>query len=484
MSRIFLSHSSADSAPAIALRDWLVAEGWNDLFLDLDPERGIVAGERWERALNEAASRCEAVLFLVSKAWLSSRWCMNELNLARRLNKRLFGVLIEEIPIPDLPADVTSTWQLVRLGSGHDHRQFRVTLPVTGEEVHVTFSLEGLARLKSGLQRAGLHASYFNWPPETDPNRSPYRGLRPLEADDAGIFFGREAPVIKAIDQLRGLRETTPPRLLVILGASGAGKSSFLRAGLYPRLARDNHHFLPLPIIRPERAALFGETGLLAALSGAFEAAKITTPRAELRAAIQGGAKKVRPLLQALAEKATPRPLDGESQPSTPAIVLSIDQGEELFLTEAQAEAQPLLALLHDLVAADGPAVIVLFAIRSDNYERLQEAKELEGILKVPFDLGPMPKGSYAEVIKGPARRLDGTSRALKIDDTLVDGLLDDIEVGGAKDALPLLAFTLERLYGEYQCGRSPKARSLQPTRSREGLDRGSCRACFRDCQW
>jgi TIR domain len=75
VSRIFLSHSSTDNAHAIALRDWLVAEGWNDLFLDLDPERGIAAGERWERALNEAARRCEAVLFLISKAWLISRWC-------------------------------------------------------------------------------------------------------------------------------------------------------------------------------------------------------------------------------------------------------------------------------------------------------------------------------------------------------------------------------------------------------------------------
>ena len=53
-----------------------------------------------------------------------------------------------------------------------------------------------------------------------------------------------------------------PPRLLVILGASGAGKSSFLRAGLLPRLERDDRNFLPLPIVRPERAALTGETGL------------------------------------------------------------------------------------------------------------------------------------------------------------------------------------------------------------------------------
>ena len=61
MSRIFLSHSSKNNFEAIALRDWLAAQGWDDLFLDLDPERGIGAGERWERALNEAAMRCEAV---------------------------------------------------------------------------------------------------------------------------------------------------------------------------------------------------------------------------------------------------------------------------------------------------------------------------------------------------------------------------------------------------------------------------------------
>ena len=62
--RIFVSHSSADNAATVALRDWHDAEGWSDLFLDLDPERGIAPGERWERALNEAARRCEAVVFV------------------------------------------------------------------------------------------------------------------------------------------------------------------------------------------------------------------------------------------------------------------------------------------------------------------------------------------------------------------------------------------------------------------------------------
>ena len=75
MSRIFISHSSHDNKSAIELRDWLVANGWDDVFLDLDPVRGLAPGERWQNALKAAADRCEAVLFLVSLNWLNSRWC-------------------------------------------------------------------------------------------------------------------------------------------------------------------------------------------------------------------------------------------------------------------------------------------------------------------------------------------------------------------------------------------------------------------------
>jgi hypothetical protein len=446
--RIFLSHSSTNNAEAVALRDWLEREGWKDeIFLDLDPQRGIAAGERWERSLNEAANRCEAVLFLVSKAWLGSDWCIKEFNLAHRLNKRLFGLLVEDLAITDLPVYLTSTWQIVRLAAGHDHVMLRAVLPVTHEEAHVTFSAEGLQRLKHGLEEAGLDAKYFAWPPQNDPSRPPYRGLRPLEAEDTGIFFGRDAPVIEGLDRLRGLRETTPPRLLVILGASGSGKSSFLRAGLLPRLKRDDRHFLPLPIIRPDRAAINGETGLLPALEDVFRAVGIATTRAKLRAAIEGGASTLRPLLEALADKATPSALDADAKLTRPTLILSVDQGEELF--PGQDEARAFLVLLHDLLIQDTPAIIAVFTIRSDKYESLQLAKELDGVRQETFSLPPMPKGSYAEVIKGPALRLEGTERPFEVEDTLVDTLLTDIEAGGAKDALPLLAFTLERLYVE-----------------------------------
>ena len=153
MARIFLSHSSVNNAQAVGLCDWLATEGWDDVFLDLDADRGIAAGERWERALNEAASRCEAVLFLVSRAWLDSGWCHKELSLAQKLGKRLFGVLIETFEPAELPAELSDTWQVVDLASGRDHQMFRVTLPRTHEECHVTFSREGLKRLRRGLVR-------------------------------------------------------------------------------------------------------------------------------------------------------------------------------------------------------------------------------------------------------------------------------------------------------------------------------------------
>jgi len=449
VSRIFLSHSSANNAEAIAIRDWMIAHGWDDLFLDLDPERGLKAGERWQEALKRAAEHCEMVVFLVSPVWAASKWCLAEFLLAKSLNKRVFAVIVEPTSFSELPTEMTAEWQITDLTTGVRDYHATVTLP-GGKTTDVALGTEGLDRLRIGLVQSGLDPKHFPWPPANDPDRPPYRGLLPLEADDAGILFGREAAVIDALDRLRGLREAPPPRLLVILGASGSGKSSFLRAGLLPRLARDDRQFLALPIIRPERVAISGETGLLRALEGVFRTANLSVARADLRAAIDGGATKLRPLLSMLAQKATPAAADTTVTPKAPTLVLSIDQGEELFLAEGQQEAQPFLALLRDLVTPEAPAVIALFTIRSDNYERLQLAKELEGVRQQALSLPPMPKGSYAEVIKGPAQRLEGTPRALRIDDEVVDALLADSEAGGAKDALPLLAFTLERLYGEY----------------------------------
>src|SRR5262249_11429208 len=83
VARIFISHRSQNNDRAIQLRDWLVANGWDDFFLDLDPEQGIAPGEKWKEALRLAAHRCEAVIALVSPEWLARPWCLAELNTAQ-----------------------------------------------------------------------------------------------------------------------------------------------------------------------------------------------------------------------------------------------------------------------------------------------------------------------------------------------------------------------------------------------------------------
>ena len=133
MSRLFISHSSKNDDWAIAIRDWLVREGWSqpdDIFLDTDPERGIAAGQRWARALEDAATRCEAVLFLVSEEWLASKWCVDEYQLANRFSKKLFALLIDDVALDRLPSGLTAQWQVVLL-KGEPAERFLTVHPLT-----------------------------------------------------------------------------------------------------------------------------------------------------------------------------------------------------------------------------------------------------------------------------------------------------------------------------------------------------------------
>jgi Novel STAND NTPase 1/WD domain, G-beta repeat len=92
-------------------------------------------------------------------------------------------------------------------------------------------------------------------------------------------------------------------------------------------------------------------------------------------------------------------------------------------------------------------ASLVVVAIRSDSYERLQTEPRLLHVAQHPFSLPPMPAAEYKAVIEGPATRASEAGRNLTVDPALTEALVHDAE--GA-DALPLLAFTLERLYVEY----------------------------------
>jgi WD40 repeat protein len=443
MSKIFLSHSSVNNASALAVAQWLAENGWDDFFLDIEPARGLSPGERWQAALKAAADRCEAVLCLISPAWLGSRWCLAELLLAKQLGKIIFGAFIEPTPLDSLPREITAEFQLCDLVEGAERRVFRVSSDPIVPETEVSFAVPGLDRLKLGLQKAGLDASTFPWPPLNDPERAPYRGFKALEAEDAAVFFGRDADLVRGLDTLRRLRERDVERILVLLGASGAGKSSFLRAGLWPRLSRDDRRFLPLPVIRPERAVLTGSFGLAASLEAAFRGLRQARSRADLRSVLAEpeGLKRLFTELQSLAGHR----LGPDTAP--PTVILGVDQAEELLTAEGRAEAETFLALLTQALDTAPRRAMAVLAIRSDSFARLQDERLLAQSRWALFDLRPLARAEYKAVIDGPATRATAAGRSLRIDPELSERLLAEAE--GA-DALPLLAFTLERLFVEH----------------------------------
>ena len=451
LSRLFISHSSGNDDWALALQAWLIREGWSgeeDIFLDLDPERGIVAGQRWVRALEDAATRCEAVLFLVSEVWLASKWCGDEYQLANRLNKKLFALLIDDIPLDRLPGGPTAQWQVVPL-KGEPAERFLTVHPRTQRQSPVHISEAALKNLKRGLAKAGIGPETFEL--ELDANgpfgwRAPYRGLEPLDPEDAAVFFGRSADIVRGIDALRGLAARKPPRLLVVLGASGAGKSSFLRAGLWPRLARDDSQWVPLRAIRAGRGgAIEGGEGLLYALEDAHRRFALRASRTDLRQRLATPECFVA-LLQELRKAAARRALI--SAPPYPLPLLCLDQGEELFASDAGAESDKLLSLARAAIDAD--AALLLITIRSDAYGLMQSASTLAGIDQVPLSLGPVPQGEIARIIREPSevlRRKAGPAAPI-FDTAIVERLQN--EIAGEMDALPLLAFVLQRLMREH----------------------------------
>jgi len=415
---LFISHSSQDNDSAIKVRNWLKDHGWSQVFLDLDPHQGLAPGHRWQQELKKAGEQCSGVLILVSPNWIASRWCQTEFLIADQLGKRIFPLYIAPTPFGDLPLELRAKFQIGDIST-------------TEKEA------DGFERLAIGLKRAGLDPSSFEWPPRNDPHRPIYRGLQSLDEQDAAIFFGRDAFITDGLDALRRMRDSTAKRVMVILGASGAGKSSFLKAGLIARLKRDEENFLVLPVVRPERAALSGVRGLAASLS--CDAARLTGPK-EVADAIARKQAAIVERFQRIADGAreiyTARP---------PSVVIPIDQAEELFAAE-NAESARVLEILAGALRADCDAIIVA-TIRSDSFERLQSEEKLADIPLLPFSLPPLPHGAFKEVIEGPARL---AVPPLTIEPALSDRLLKDL---AADDALPLLAFTLERLANRHSGG-------------------------------
>ena len=202
--------------------------------------------------------------------------------------------------------------------------------------------------------RGGHRRGLFPWPPPDDPERAPYRGWAPLEEADAAVFFGRDAQILRGLDELRGMRASGVESLFVILGPSGTGKSSFLRAGLLPRLRRDDRQFLPMDIVRPERAVLSGEHGLAHAIHRLRSDLGLPQPMlGEIKNACHPDqVERLRDWLAEARQVARARLLDVAADQPAPTLVLPVDQAEELFNADAGPEAPRFLEVLASVAAA------------------------------------------------------------------------------------------------------------------------------------
>ena len=292
------------------------------------------------------------------------------------------------------PEDPTREWQQIDLvGEGPT-----TEVDVGDDGEPVAFLSEGLYRLRQGIVGAGIGAESFAWPPPKDPDRAPYRGWEPLEEVDVAVFFGRDAQILRGLDAVRGMRTSGVETMFVVLGPSGTGKSSFLRAGLLPRLRRDSGDFLILDIVRPKRDVLTGDTGFARAVHATRSRVGLQTPNLGTvkRACLKADVARVRGWLLEAQRAASAQLLNQPNQLPLPTLVLPVDQAEELFGADAGTQAKVFLELIGGLAADSGDKVgendhqgrlgLIVSHLRTDRFQALQEAPQLAGVGSEVFD--------------------------------------------------------------------------------------------------
>ena len=255
----------------------------------------------------------------------------------------------------------------------------------------------------------------------------PYRGLLPFRDEDAPFFFGREA----AIGMLTDAVQRQP--FVALVGASGSGKSSVVRAGLAPRLRSDRETAWEIVILVPTDQPL-------KALSRAFvPLLEPTLDEIDQLAKAKKLAERFR-LGEISLSDTVERIL--EKQSGTDRVLIVVDQFEELYTLTADEEARR--RFLDEILATSsrvGFKVNVVLTLRGDFVGKALAYRPLSDRLQdAQINLGPMTREELECAIRKPAEKIQ-----LEFEAGLVRRVLND--VGEEPGNLPLLEFVLKELW-------------------------------------
>jgi WD40 repeat protein len=249
---------------------------------------------------------------------------------------------------------------------------------------------------------------------------NPYKGLRAFESADAADFFGREALTERLVERLG-----EGARFLAVVGPSGSGKSSVVKAGLLPALRRGrmpgSDRWFVVEMVPGTHPLDELEIGLL----------RVSADRPpSLMEQLQ---RDERGLLRA-ARLAVPA-ADGE-------LLLVIDQFEELFTGHAdRAEAEHLLRILHAAALDAQSRVRIVITLRADFYDRPLMHPDFGRLMQLRTEVVlPLSETELAEAVRKPAERAGA-----ELEPGLVEAIVADVKE--QPGALPMLQYALTELF-------------------------------------
>ncbi len=268
--------------------------------------------------------------------------------------------------------------------------------------------------------------------------KAPYPGLRPFDDEEAGIFFGREEQVEHMLTRL----ETH--RFMAVVGTSGCGKSSLVRAGLIPALEQGllsgAYPNWRIAVLRPGNAPFESLTTALLESAALQERGNDPRAAAFLEATLRRGPLG---LLEAIRETQLPAETN---------VLLVVDQFEEIFRYRQQADnVNDADAFVNLLIAAArppagnptslDPPLFIVITMRSDFIGDCALFIGLPELVSETDFLTPkMTRAQYQDAILQPARVF-----GWDLEPALVNRLLNDLS--DSPDQLPLLQHALMRMW-------------------------------------